>query len=181
MADRIVVLKDGNLMQAPDSPQNMYDYPDNMFVAGFIGSPPMNFFECVLSGSESDLYIDGGTFKLRVPDILRRELTAAIGKEAVFGIRPEHLFDAGTTDGQTGGNVAEANIEVVEPLGSEVYVYLSSGPHNFQARLDARTRVKPNDTMRIGFDLNHMQLFDKASQQSLLSRQALQQANTESR
>ena len=94
MADRIVVLKDGNLMQEPDSPQNLYDYPENMFVAGFIGSPPMNFFEGVLTGSEGQMYLDAGTFKLTLPERYRRELTGSLNKEVVFGIRPEHVFDA---------------------------------------------------------------------------------------
>jgi multiple sugar transport system ATP-binding protein len=178
MADRIVVLKDGNLMQAPDSPQNMYDYPENMFVAGFIGSPPMNFFECVLNGSAQEMYIDGGAFKLSVPDEARSELVSSLNKEVVFGIRPEHLYDADTDAQAQTNTVAEASVEVVEPLGSEVYVYVSSGKHNFQARLDSRVRVKPNDKMRIGFNMGHMQLFDKTTQQSLLSRQSLQRINT---
>ncbi len=177
MADRIVVLKDGNLMQEPDSPQNLYDYPDNMFVAGFIGSPPMNFFESVLTGSESEMYLDAGTFKLTLPERYRRELSGSLNKEVVFGIRPEHVFDANASGNVNDGQTAEANVEVVEPMGSEVFVYMSTGPHNFQARLDSRTHAKPNDKMTVGFDLQHLHLFDKATQLTMLSRQALQRPN----
>ena len=177
MADRIVVLKDGNLMQEPDSPQNLYDYPDNMFVAGFIGSPPMNFFESVLTGNESQMYLDAGTFKLALPERYRRELTGSLNKEVIFGIRPEHVFDATANGTASDGQTAEANVEVVEPMGSEVFVYMSTGPHNFQARLDSRTHAKPNDKMVVGFDLMHLHMFDKTTQLSMLTRQALQRPN----
>ena len=78
-----------------------------------------------------------------------------------------------SVDGQT----AEANVEVVEPMGSEVFVYMSTGPHNFQARLNSRTHAKPGDKMTVGFDLQHLHLFDKATQLTMLSRQALQRPN----
>lgn len=178
MADRIVVLKDGNLMQEPDSPQNLYDYPDNMFVAGFIGSPPMNFFECVLTDSGQGLVLDGGTFKITVPPAFQRELAGNANKEVVMGIRPEHMYNADLA-GADNTNVIDANVEVVEPMGSEVYVYMSSGKHNFQARLDSRTRARPNDKMRVGVEMGQLHIFDKTTQKSLLSRQVLQRPNRE--
>jgi multiple sugar transport system ATP-binding protein len=176
MADRIVVLKDGLLQQEPDTPQNLYDFPDNMFVAGFIGSPPMNFFDGVLKGGAGQMVLDAGTFQLKVPDMFRADLAPYNEKEVVFGIRPEHISNPsfGNTEPGAVGNTAEVNVEVVEPMGSEVYVYLSSGKHSFIARLDARTRVKPNDKMVVAFDSSHLHVFDKQTQKSLVTRHNVQ-------
>ena len=170
MADRIVVLKAGELQQTPDTPQILYDFPVNMFVAGFIGSPPMNFFDGNLTGSAERMNIDGGTFQIPVPDMYRRDLAASVGKEVVFGFRPEHIADARYSLSNNKAEV-DSNVEVVEPMGSEVFAYLSSGKNNFTARLDSRTQIRPNDKLRIAFDLNHMHVFDKASQNSLLTRE----------
>src|SRR5437764_4782867 len=92
MGSRIAVLRDGVLQQL-DTPQTLYDKPSNMFVAGFIGSPAMNFFDAKISGTPDAMYIDGGSFKLRVPADKAERLTTYIGKDVVFGIRPEDIFD----------------------------------------------------------------------------------------
>ena len=171
MADRIVVLKDGILQQEPGSPQVLYDYPENMFVAGFIGSPPMNFFESVLTGTSEAMYLDAGSFKVRVPNMYRSDLQPYLNKEVVMGIRPEHINDAQFPDaGENAENSLPATVEVVEPLGSEVYLYLASGKHSFQARVGARTKVHPNDTVTVYFDTNQLHLFDKQTQNSILKR-----------
>ncbi len=177
MADRIVVLKDGLLQQEPDTPQNLYDHPDNMFVAGFIGSPPMNFFESVLTGTAEAMYLDAGSFKVRVPDMFRKDLQASLNKEVVFGIRPEHISDSRFSTIVQGENTAQVNVEVVEPMGSEVYIYLSSGKHSFISRVDSRTRVRPNDQITIAFELEHLHLFDKQTQLSLLKRSNIERPN----
>jgi multiple sugar transport system ATP-binding protein len=170
MADRIVVMKDGLLQQEPSSPQELYDHPDNMFVAGFIGSPPMNFFDAVVTGSGEQLFLDCGTFKLRVPDMFRRDLSGQTGKEIVFGLRPEHIYDARFAQAAGENLTATVTVEVVEPMGSEVYLYLSSGKHSFQARVDSRTRVHPGDQITVGFAMEMMHAFDKETQNSLLVR-----------
>lgn len=171
MADRIVVLKDGNLQQEPDSPQNLYDYPDNMFVAGFIGSPPMNFFESVLVREGETLYIDAGSFKVKVPEQFNRDLSGYVDKEIVFGIRPEHLHNSQYDSEANETNTAVLDVEVVEPMGSEVYIYFSAGKHsNITARLDARSRFRPGDQVKVVFELSHLHVFDKATQKSLISR-----------
>ncbi len=178
MADRIVVLKDGLLQQEPDTPQNLYDFPENMFVAGFIGSPPMNFFDCVLKGAQTDMVLDAGSFQLRIPGQYRNDLAPYMEKELVFGIRPEHINNAQFAENVVEGeNVADVNVEVVEPMGSEVYVYLSSGKHSFIARMDARTRAKPNDKLRVAFDLGHLHMFDKQTQKSLLTSHNVERPN----
>ncbi|MEI6043645.1 MAG: sn-glycerol-3-phosphate ABC transporter ATP-binding protein UgpC [Chloroflexota bacterium] len=179
MADRIVVLKDGLLQQEPDTPQSLYDYPENMFVAGFIGSPPMNFFESVLSGTQTEMVLDATTFQLKIPNQYRNDLAPYMGKEVVFGIRPEHIHNLQFTNpgGAEGGNTAEVSVEVVEPMGSEVYVYLASGKHSFTARLDARTRARPNDRLEVAFDMSHLHVFDKQSQKSLITRHNVERPN----
>lgn len=177
MADRIVVLKDGLLQQEPSSPQELYDHPSNMFVAGFIGSPPMNFFDGVVTGSAETMYLDAGTFKLRVPDMFRKDLQEYLNKEVVFGVRPEHISDARFPRTEHPENTANVTVEVVEPMGSEVYIYLSSGKHSFQSRVDSRTRVRPNDQMSVSFDMDQLHVFDKSTQNSVLKRQNIERPN----
>ncbi len=177
MADRIVVLKDGLLQQEPDTPQNLYDFPDNMFVAGFIGSPPMNFFDGVLRGTQTEMVLDAGTFQLNVPGQYRTDLAPYMEKEVVFGVRPEHLINTQFADNILPGTTSDVNVEVVEPMGSEVYVYFSNGKHSGIARMDARTRVKPNDKMVVAFDMNHLHVFDKQTQKSILTRHNVERPN----
>ncbi len=177
MADRIVVLKDGILQQEPNSPQELYDHPENMFVAGFIGSPPMNFFDAVLTGGADTMYLDAGAFKLRVPDMFRKDLQSSLNQEVVFGIRPEHINDAQYAEVANEGNTVDATVEVVEPMGSEVYLYLATGKHSFQARVASKTRVHPNDNIRVAFDAEHLHLFDKTTQMSLLKRGNIDRPN----
>jgi len=178
MADRIVVLKDGLLQQEPSAPQELYDHPDNMFVAGFIGSPPMNFFDATVGGTTENLTLDAGSFKVSIPAMFNRDISPYIGKEVVFGIRPEHISDARYTDSHiNAGNTATVNVEVVEPMGSEVYIYLSSGSQSFQARVDSRTRVRPNDQIEVVFDVDHLHVFDKQTQVSVLKRANVERPN----
>ncbi|MEI7555071.1 sn-glycerol-3-phosphate ABC transporter ATP-binding protein UgpC [Candidatus Chlorohelix sp.] len=178
MADRIVVLKDGILQQEPDTPQNLYDFPDNMFVAGFIGSPPMNFFDAVLTGDSQTQFLDASSFKVKVPEQFKRDLIPYLNKEVVMGIRPEHISDQALS-GQDSNEFSTANVkvEVVEPMGSEVYVYLASGKHSFIARLDSRTRTRPNDDMKVVFELNQIHVFDKITQKSLVTRHNVERPN----
>ncbi len=178
MADRIVVLKDGLLQQEPNSPQELYDHPDNMFVAGFLGSPPMNFFDATLTGTNEQMHLDAGSFKLKVPDMFRKDLQSQLNKEVVFGIRPEHVHDARFMEGGSNeDNSTMATAEVIEPMGSEVYIYLSSGTHSFQGRMDSRTRIRPNDQIQVAFDAAHIHIFDKQTQVSLLKRSNFERPN----
>jgi multiple sugar transport system ATP-binding protein len=178
MADRIVVLKDGILQQEPTSPQELYDHPENMFVAGFIGSPPMNFFDGTVNGSGETLMLDAGSFQVNVPAMYNSDLAPYTGKEVVFGIRPEHISDARYTDSHiNASNKTPVNVDVVEPMGSEVYIYLTSGTHSFQARVDSRTRVRPNDQIEVVFDADHLHIFDKQTQVSILKRSNVERPN----
>jgi multiple sugar transport system ATP-binding protein len=179
MADRIVVMKDGILQQEPDTPQNLYDFPENMFVAGFIGSPPMNFFDGILTGDSQNQYLDAGTFKLKIPPQFRQDLAPSVDKEVVFGLRPEHITNAAfhSEEDKHEYNTSKVNVEVVEPMGSEVYVYLATGKHSFIARMDSRTRARPNDELMVHFDLDQLHVFDKATQKALVNRHNVQRPN----
>jgi multiple sugar transport system ATP-binding protein len=109
----------------------------------------------------------------------RKDLQVALNSEVVMGVRPEHVSDVQFRDlPENAENTAPATVEVVEPLGSEVYLYLSTGKHSFQARVDARTRVHPNDQINVFFDLQHLHVFDKTTQVSLLKRQNVERPNS---
>jgi len=167
MGNRIAVLRDGILQQL-ETPQILYDKPANMFVAGFIGSPAMNFFDTKLTGTSDAMYLDGGTFKVRVPADKAEKLVSSLGKDVVFGIRPEDIIDRITIQSVPADSTMKVQVNVVEPLGSEQFVYLLTGDTEFVARMDARQPVRAGQAMEVVLDLAHMHAFDRATQVSLL-------------
>ncbi len=173
MADRIVVMKDGFIQQV-DTPQHLYDKPCNMFVAGFIGSPQMNFFEVTLSEANGKMYFEFGgdeyrrTYKIELPE---SKCTPAvkeyIGKEVMLGIRPEHLHDeemflSAATDG-----IVKCNVDVTEMMGAETYLYFNCEGNNLTARVAARSMARPGDQIDIAMDLKYIHLFDKDTEKTL--------------
>ncbi len=166
MGTRIAVLKDGILQQL-DTPQNLYDYPSNMFVAGFIGSPAMNFFDATVTGSREDVWLDAGAFKLSVPANRREKLAGMMDKGVVFGVRPEDIHDRDYVPGQINGAAVPAQVDVMEPMGSEIYLYLLSGKHSFVARVDPRSQARPGKTIDMMLNLDHLHVFDKSTEQSV--------------
>lgn len=160
MGDRILVLKDGILQQI-DSPRNLYEEPNNIFVAGFIGSPSMNFFDATLVGEEGNLYIDTGDFRVPVPEDRRAAFDSYVGKEVIFGIRPEHLHAKQFTPPKIVAAPVEANVEVVELLGHELHLYLSSGQNSFVATVDTRLAPTAGQDLDLVMDMTRMHLFDK--------------------
>lgn len=161
MGDRIVVMKDG-LIQQVGAPLQIYDNPDNMFVAGFIGTPPMNFVDAVLAKEGDDLYVKGMGFKLKVPEGRFKDLGSYVDKEIVFGIRPEDIIDAEFYPGEvTDDNSVVAMVDVTEPLGSEVLVYLSFGESMVTAKLDPHTKAADGEDLKVVFAMHKMHLFDK--------------------
>jgi multiple sugar transport system ATP-binding protein len=167
MGSRIAVLRDGVLQQL-DTPQTLYDKPSNMFVAGFIGSPAMNFFDAKITGTPDAMYIDGGSFKLRVPADKSERLVSSIGKDVVFGIRPEDVFDRTTQPNAPSESTMRVQVNVVEPMGSEQFVYLLTGESEFVARMDARSPVKAGQQMDVLLDMSHMHTFDRQTQEALV-------------
>jgi multiple sugar transport system ATP-binding protein len=167
MGSRIAVLRDGVLQQL-DTPQTLYDKPSNMFVAGFIGSPAMNFFDAKVTGTPDAMYVDGGSFKLRVPADKAERLVSHIGKDVVFGVRPEDVFDRTTQPNAPSESTMRVQVNVVEPMGSEQFVYLLTGESEFVARMDARSPVKAGQQMDVLIDMSHMHTFDRQTQEALV-------------
>jgi multiple sugar transport system ATP-binding protein len=166
MGTRICVLNAGELQQI-DTPYNLYHNPRNLFVAGFIGSPSMNFFDATLKQDGNSITIDAGPFQLAVPAAQAEIYKSQIGKKVVFGIRPEDLHDA---DFQPPGIIpalVQANVDVVEQMGNEMVVYLEEKGTNFIARLDPRTRAHVGNRMGVVLNLENMHLFDVNSKLSL--------------
>ncbi|MBD2847477.1 sn-glycerol-3-phosphate ABC transporter ATP-binding protein UgpC [Paenibacillus sp. IB182496] len=162
MGDRIVVMKDGFIQQT-DSPEQLYNHPVNMFVAGFIGAPSMNF----IRGTLSD---EGGQVKFKASgvDVLLTESRAQIvrekgyiGKEVVIGIRPEDFHDEPVFIEASPGSVINANVDVAENLGHEKYLYLSGlGSDMVIARVDGRSTVKEAQNVKLAIDMNKIHMFD---------------------
>jgi multiple sugar transport system ATP-binding protein len=160
MGDRIVVLHDGVLQQV-DTPRNLYNVPQNVFVAGFIGSPSMNFFNSTLVKEEGNFWVDAGAFRVRVPDDHKAIYNSYVGKEVVFGIRPEHIYAPEYATPNIVPSPISATVEVAELLGSEVNLFLSTGKHSFGATLDPRVNTHAGSEIDLVMDMSHMHLFDK--------------------
>ncbi len=166
MASRIAVMKDGILQQV-DSPQNLYDHPGNVFVAGFIGSPSMNFFDTTLVEQDGKLYVDGGTFKLPVPDNKKPHYIAHKGKKVIFGIRPEDIYAAQyAAPGITPAPI-KAEVDVIELMGNEIFLYLLTGNRQFIARVDPRTHARPGEVIDLIVNMDNMHLFDPQTEKTL--------------
>jgi len=176
MASRIVVMKDG-VVQQVDTPQNLYDFPANEFVAGFIGSPQMNFFDVKLVKEGQDVVAKFGNNKIVVPQDKVSKLIdeAYIGKEVVMGIRPENINDAPEAVAASAGATMEVTIEVAEKMGSETYLYMTtSGKEgNIIARVDPRTSSATGSTIKVALDTAHLHFFDKDSTITILESEAV--------
>lgn len=169
MGTRIAVLRDG-LLQQLDTPQMLYDHPSNKFVAGFIGSPEMNFFDAQIGRSNGGLMVDiGRNFSIPIPENRLNELNAYVGRPVSFGIRPEDIYDAQfVPPGVEQDARLTVNVDVIEPLGSEVYAYIQRDSKEFVGRLDPRTSARPGEKIDIVLDMNKMHIFDRDTDQSVL-------------
>jgi len=164
MGDRIVVMKDGVIQQVAP-PQELYDKPANLFVAGFIGSPTMNFLRGRLSADAR--VFDGGTFTLSLPDPLAAAAKDYGGKEMVLGIRPESIHANPEFVSAYDGPRIPARIEVVEPLGSEIYLYLTSGENQITARVEPHLRFHSGENLTLAVDADKVHLFDAESEMAI--------------
>lgn len=167
MADRIAVMKDGILQQL-DTPQNLYDRPRNVFVAGFIGSPSMNFFNATLTGTRDEMYIDAGGFRVRVPAERSGNLGGHLGKKVTFGIRPEDIHAANFVPPGVNGQRVTAKTEVTELMGNEIFLYLDANGSSFIARVDPRARVANGEVVDVVFNMDNIQVFDTETELSVL-------------
>ena len=162
MGSRIAVLNAG-LIQQIGAPQELYDHPANLFVAGFIGSPSMNFFNGVKIVGEGDTFkiILENVGEVVVPPLYREQAREAAGKNLTFGIRPEHLEDVTVVspDAQTGSAI-DATVDVVEYLGNELLVYMTVGGKQVVARLNPRSEAHPGGHIRLHVDTDQIHLFN---------------------
>ncbi len=161
MATRIVVMKDG-LIQQVDTPQNLYDSPVNMFVAGFIGTPQMNFINGTLEKKGEDVYFNFENNSIKVPSEKANNpaLAEYIGKEVVVGIRPESIHDQPAQISALEDSTIDVYVEVTELMGAEIYLYLTVGETNLIARVSSRSTSRAGDTIKVAFDTARMHIFD---------------------
>ena len=165
LGDRIVVLHEGRIQQI-GAPLHLYDHPANRFVAGFIGSPAMNFFEGRMEGGE--FVAAGGAFRLSVPaSWTEGALRAYAGKPVTLGIRPEGLYGprGRPTDGQLG--TGTFTVEGVEPLGNEIFVHARAGDHGVTARVAPQPLPAPGEPLELAFGLDRLHFFDPETERSL--------------
>lgn len=165
LGTRIVVMKDG-VVQQIDTPQNLYDHPKNLFVAGFIGSPQINLIDVEVIKEEDGLYVQNDYIKLKLPKEKEQILKEKnyIGKKIVFGIRPESLYDDENYIEKTDkGSIIEAPVRVYELMGAEVYLYFDLGEDQITARVKPSTKAKVGEKRKFAFDMEKSYLFDKES------------------
>lgn len=170
LGTRIVVMKDG-IVQQVDSPQNLYDKPQNKFVAGFIGAPQMNLVDATVGKSGNDVTLSFGGHTIAIPQEKGKKLEDGgyIGKSVALGIRPEDLHDEESFLAMSPKSVIDATIRVYELLGAEVYLYFDVDDVNFTARVNPRTTARVGDTIKLGLDLTKIHVFDKETELVVLN------------
>jgi multiple sugar transport system ATP-binding protein len=167
MGERIVVMKDG-VVQQQGSPMELYNHPANRFVAGFIGSPAMNFIPCRLIEDQYGFNIDTGDYRITLPESLSSSIPTTQEIEFIFGIRPEHLQKKDLDKSQSDDSAAiRAKINVIETFGKETFLELSTGQHSLAALLDGDINAKPHQDIMLVLDLGKIHLFKKDNGEAL--------------
>ena len=169
MGDRIVVMRDG-LIQQIDKPLHLYNKPVNQFVAGFIGSPSMNFIRGMLTSNGSGLVFDEGNVQLALPAGHGDQLGSHLGQEVTLGIRPEDIHDPDTIGRNVETVEIAAKVEVVEPMGNEVFLNLTTGKTAFVARVDPLHMPQVDQTVRLVVEIDKAHFFALDNQESLLQK-----------
>ncbi|HEX9019001.1 MAG TPA: sn-glycerol-3-phosphate ABC transporter ATP-binding protein UgpC [Anaerolineaceae bacterium] len=162
MASRIAVMNKGILQQL-DTPQTLYDKPANLFVAGFIGSPAMNFFPAHLRKDGNTLFVDTGDFSIRIPEARNALYMPYADKEVIFGIRPEDIHNPMFAPPGIHAEPVETKVDVTELMGNEIFLYLLSGKNSVVARVDPRTRFQIGDQVQVVFNMDNFHLFDPSA------------------
>ncbi len=167
MGDRIVIMKDG-LIQQIDTPLNLYNYPVNKFVGGFIGSPPMNFLTGRLLRKDGAFYFDSDDFLIKLLDKFNDKVAGYENQKVFFGIRPENIYDKVFSEDIHRTNTIKANVDIVEPLGSEIYLHLKTGRHTIVARVDPNNKTSENQEVEVVFDTNKIHIFDYNNENAII-------------
>ena len=166
MGDKIVVMKAGIIQQA-DSPMNLYHQPANLFVAGFIGSPSMNFSRGRLVSNGETVRFTNTTFDFQVPAAQAESLKNQVDKEVIFGFRPESMYDVQFPGGKNLTESQRITIDVTEPIGSETYVYFTLDGITCCMRVPSDIHYQPGEVVSIGFDTNRLYFFDAQTEERL--------------
>ena len=167
MGDRIVVMKDGDIQQIAD-PITLYDKPVNKFVAGFIGNPPMNFINGRIIKKEGRLFFHEGKFQVKLVDAMMPEMAPYADKEVIFGIRPEDIYDKLFVSDAPPENTIRATCEVIEPMGSEAYLYLNTGKSSLVAKVGGHDKPTINQDMDLVLDMSKVHFFDCGSESAII-------------
>lgn len=167
LGDRIVVMKDGFIQQIAD-PLTLYDKPVNKFVAGFIGTPPMNFVNGTVMKKDGKFYFNEGKFRVRIIDSMTKAMAPYLDKEVVFGIRPEDMYDKLFVSEAPSENTIKATCEVIEPMGSESYLYLNTGKSSLIAKVGGHDKPAINQDMDVVFDMSKIHFFDKDTDKTII-------------
>jgi len=168
MADKIVIMKDGIIQQIGD-PYSVYFEPRNKFVAGFIGTPAMNFISAKLVSEGGKVWVVKEDMKLLVPEDKVERLGHLVGKETTFGIRPEDIYDKMYAVAPKDEFTVKGNVDVVEPLGSETLIHATIHGDEIVAKVDPKSRASAGDKMDLVFDMSMMHLFDPETEENVLA------------
>lgn len=169
LGHRIAVMKEGVLQQV-DTPEKVYQKPANLFVAGFIGTPPMNFFEATLKAEQGTVWIETGAFKVPLSGDQATLVENWIGQPVIFGIRPQDIGICQSTSGSkaaSGSPPIQTEVEVVEPQGDRTDLHLKAGELRFIAQVDSMLQVKEGERIPVALNLARAHLFDKQSEQAI--------------
>jgi multiple sugar transport system ATP-binding protein len=167
MGDRIAVMSLGILQQLA-TPQELYDTPNSKFVAGFIGSPSMNFIDVTVQGEGSNLYAVTPGFRMRIPESRSRGLQQMIGQTVTMGIRPEHMAERSRLNGDLPPDMTiPVTVDVIEQLGNEIFVYLDAAGMTITARMDPETRLERGQQIEVAANPDKLHFFDPQSEAAL--------------
>ncbi|MEN3013966.1 MAG: sn-glycerol-3-phosphate ABC transporter ATP-binding protein UgpC [Endomicrobiia bacterium] len=172
LGDKICVMKDGVIQQV-DKPIELYDNPRNKFVAGFIGSPPMNFMEVEIVKENGDIYADEGSFKLKLPASFKEKienyLSTKKSNKMILGVRPEHMYDKLFYTGPIkDGTLVTLTVDFIETLGSEIYLHLKSSKNSFVIKADPHNTAKPNQVIEVVVNTEKIHLFDIETEETII-------------
>ena len=166
LGDRIVVMLDGVIQQCA-APLDVYERPTNRFVAGFVGTPPMNFLDGKIVAHDGGVAFEEGSATIGLPGRFVERLRAYVGREVVFGIRPEDVLDRPPTDESVTTVRLQTTVEVVEPLGDEMILYLKTPAHEFLGKVDSHSGLSDGQTLEVSLNLDKVHIFDAETGENL--------------
>jgi multiple sugar transport system ATP-binding protein len=166
MATRIAVINKGVLQQL-DTPQMLYDHPTNLFVAGFIGTPAMNFFPAKLRKDNGKLVVDTGDFVVPIPAKKAKPFENHVDKDVIFGLRPENIHDVEFVPTNIDSEKVNVRVDLTELMGNEIFLYMVTGKNTFVARVDPRSQLRVGQQAQVAFDMDNFHIFDATTEEAI--------------